>query len=507
MRATHFHLATVKETPADAEIASHQLMVRAGMIRKLTSGIYSWTPLGLRVLRKVETIVREEMDRAGCLEMLMPAVQPAELWRETGRWEEFGPQLLKIVDRAQRDFCFGPTHEEVVTDFARAELRSYKQLPICFYQIQTKFRDEIRPRFGIMRAREFLMKDAYSFHIDDESMEATYQQMHAAYSRIVERMGLPYRAVEADSGAIGGSVSHEFQVLADSGEDAIAFCPQSKYAANVEAAEGLPESQDRPSPQAELSTVNTPDQRSIDEVCRFLKISPQHCLKTLIVKNGEDELFALVLRGDHQLNEVKLGKLAQFADGFEMATEERIKAVCNCQPGFVGPVGLNLPIIADRSAAVMADFVCGHNENGKHFTRRQLGAGCQLRRGCRPARGSCRRPESGRQGATRNCSRHRGRSHLQVGRQILALHERDGPQRARQVHANENVLLRSRCVTHRCCRHRAKPRRPRHYLARRYRAFSVGDRADQRSQVKPRKRSIRRSTRAIPSCRYRRVAR
>ena len=367
MRATQFHLATVKETPADAVIASHQLMLRAGMIRKISSGIYSWTPLGLKVLRKVETIVREEMDRAGCLEMLMPAVQPAELWRETGRWEEFGPQLLKMVDRGNREFCLGPTHEEVITDLARAELRSYKQLPICFYQIQTKFRDEIRPRFGIMRAREFLMKDAYSFHIDDESMDATYWRMHRAYSRIVERIGLTYRAVEADSGAIGGNSSHEFQVLAESGEDAIAFCPDSDYAANVEAAEGVPETNSRPAPGAELNSVDTPDQRSIAAICELLGVSAAQCIKTLIVENGEGELFALALRGDHQLNQVKLSKLEQFVSGFELASEARVTAACGCPPGFVGPVGLDIPVIADRSAAVLSDFVCGRNQAGQHY--------------------------------------------------------------------------------------------------------------------------------------------
>jgi prolyl-tRNA synthetase len=368
MRASKYHIATVKETPADAEIASHQLMLRAGMIRRIGSGIYNWSPLGLKVLRKVENIVREEMDRAGCMEMLMPAIQPAELWQESGRWEEFGPLLLKITDRGQREYCFGPTHEEVITDFARAELRSYKQLPVCFYQIQTKFRDEIRPRFGVMRAREFLMKDAYSFHINEESLDETYRAMHRAYSNIVERIGLPYRAVEADSGAIGGSGSQEFQVLADSGEDAIAFCPDSDYAANVEAAEGIPEVSERPQPGVALASVDTPDQRSIEAVSEFLNIAPQQTIKTLIVENSDQELFALVLRGDHQLNEIKLAKLAQFAGGFQMASEERIKAVCHCAPGFVGPVGLGIPVIADRSAAVLADFVCGHNENGKHHT-------------------------------------------------------------------------------------------------------------------------------------------
>ena len=368
MRASQFHLATVKETPAEAEIVSHQLMLRAGMIRKLGSGIYTWSPLGWRVLRKVERIVREEMDRAGCLEMLMPAVQPSELWEETGRWGDFGPLLLKIADRGGREYCFGPTHEEVITDFARDEIRSYKQLPVCFYQIQTKFRDEIRPRFGVMRAREFMMKDAYSFHLDEASLDETYRVMHRAYSQAFERMGLKFRAVAADSGAIGGSASHEFQVLAESGEDAIAFCPDSDYAANIELAEAVPDVQQRPSPRAEMTTVDTPDQKTMEQIAGFLEVAPAGCLKTLIVENAAGEAFALVLRGDHSLNEVKLGKLPQFADGFQLAEEARVKALTGSAPGYVGPVGLAIPVIADRSAAVMADFVCGANSDGQHLT-------------------------------------------------------------------------------------------------------------------------------------------
>ncbi len=367
MRASQFHLATVKETPADAEVVSHQLMLRTGMIRKLTSGIYTWTPLGMRVLHKVTNIVREEMDRAGCLEMLMPAVQPAELWQETGRWDKYGPLLLKIRDRAERDFCFGPTHEEVITEFARAELKSYKQLPIAYYQIQTKFRDEIRPRFGVMRAREFIMKDAYSFHLDQESLTETYWVMHRAYSAVVERIGLKYRAVRADSGEIGGDLSHEFQVLADSGEDAIAFCPDSDYAANVEMAEALPVGPERAAPDADLEQVETPDQRTIDEVGAFLEVPAKRCLKTLVVETAAGELYALALRGDHTLNELKLARLPAFSGGFQMADEARIREAFGCGPGFVGPVGATVPVIADRSAERLSDFVCGRNRDGWHY--------------------------------------------------------------------------------------------------------------------------------------------
>ncbi len=368
MRTSKFHLATVKETPTDAEIVSHRLMVRSGMIRKLGAGIYTWTPLGLRVLRKVEQIVREEMNAAGALELFMPAVQPAELWEETGRWQDFGPLLLKITDRGEREFCFGPTHEEVITDFARNEIRSYKQLPICFYQIQSKFRDEIRPRFGVMRAREFLMKDAYSFHMDEDSLGETYDRMYQAYSEIIRRIGLQFRAVEADSGAIGGNTSHEFQVLANSGEDRILFCPDSEYAANVEQAEAVVGNDERAAPTQEQEKVSTPDAKSIAEVAQFLKVQPEQCLKTLIVADGEDKLHALVLRGDHQLNEIKVGKLDEFRGGWRMADDDEVKKALGCPTGFVGPVGIDLPIIADRSAAVMSDFVCGANELDMHLT-------------------------------------------------------------------------------------------------------------------------------------------
>ncbi len=369
MRTSQFPLQTVKETPSEAEIASHQLMLRAGMIRKLASGLYTWLPLGLRVLRKVETIVREEMNRAGALELFMPAVQPAELWQESKRWEKYGPELLRITDRHNREFCFGPTHEEIITDLARNELQSYKQLPVNYYQIQTKFRDEIRPRFGVMRAREFLMKDAYSFHADQESLQRTYDQMYTAYSRIFERCGLMFRAVQADTGSIGGNASHEFHVLAESGEDAIAFSTESDYAANLELAEALAPAGARPEPQTEMQTIDTPGQHSIEEVSGFLKVDPSQCLKTLIVQGSEEgSLVALVLRGDHELNPIKAEKLEAVAEPLTMADEEEIKAAIGCSVGSIGPVGISIPYIVDRSAAAVADFVCGANQDGKHLT-------------------------------------------------------------------------------------------------------------------------------------------
>jgi len=367
MRTSRFFLSTSKEAPAEAELASHKLMLRAGLIKRLGSGLYTWMPLGLRILRKVEAIVREEMNRAGAIELLMPAVIPAELWQESGRWDVFGPQMLKIKDRHQRDFLFGPTHEEVITDLARKELRSYKQLPVNFYQVQTKFRDEIRPRFGVMRAREFLMKDAYSFHLDEASLDETYQAMHAAYSRIFTRLGLKFRAVAADTGAIGGSGSHEFHVLADSGEDAIAFCPDSDYAANVEMAEGLAPTAARPAATEAMRDVDTPKQTTCEDVAALLGIPLQRTVK-LIAVMAADRLHVLLIRGDHSLNEVKTGKIEGLAD-FRFATDEEIRAVFNCPPGFLGPVGLDrsqVRVIADRTVAAMADFVCGANKPKFH---------------------------------------------------------------------------------------------------------------------------------------------
>ena len=367
MRTSNLLLATLKEVPTDAEIISHQLMLRAGMIRKLASGLYSWLPLGLRVLRKVENIVREEMERAGAQEVLMPAVQPAELWHESGRWEQYGPELLRLIDRHEREFCFGPTHEEVITDLIRREIRSYRQLPSNFYQIQTKFRDEIRPRFGVMRAREFLMKDAYSFHLDDASLNETYHTMHEAYCRIFNRIGLEFRPVRADSGAIGGNLSHEFHVLAESGEDAIAFSSDSDYAANVELAEAVTPDAKRPAPTETMGTVSTPEQRSIEEVSGFLKIPAAQCLKTLLVKAEDNGVVALVLRGDHELNEIKAEKLDAVASPLTFATEAEVKQVAGCEPGSLGPVDLSIPIYADHAALAVADFVCGANQDGHHL--------------------------------------------------------------------------------------------------------------------------------------------
>ncbi|MGZ8192266.1 MAG: proline--tRNA ligase, partial [Methylobacter sp.] len=367
MRTSQFPLNTIKETPADAEIASHQLMIRAGLIRKLAAGLYSWLPLGLRVLRKVEKITRKEMEKAGALEVLMPALQPAELWQETGRWEQYGPELARLKDRHDRDFCLGPTHEEIITDLARNEIKSYKQLPITYYQIQTKFRDEIRPRFGIMRSREFIMKDAYSFHLDQESLQETYDVMYQAYSNIFNHLGLKFRAVIADSGSIGGAVSHEFHVLADSGEDAIAFSTVSDYAANIQKAEAVMPEGSRHAATAELTLIDTPNQHSIEEISHFLNIAPAQCLKTLIVKGEEDSLVALVLRGDPELNKIKAEKIDGIASPLAFANDEEISRVCNCKPGSIGPLGLTIRIIADRSVALMSDFVCGANQDGKHY--------------------------------------------------------------------------------------------------------------------------------------------
>ncbi len=369
MYLSKFQLSTLKETPSDAEIISHQLMLRAGLISKLASGLYSWLPLGLRVMRKVEKIVREEMDNSGALELLMPAVQPSELWQESGRWEQYGPELLRLKDRHGREFCFGPTHEEIITDIARKHLASYKQLPVTYYQIQTKFRDEVRPRFGVMRAREFIMKDAYSFHTSQQSLQASYDVMFQTYSNIFSRLGLEFRAVMADSGAIGGNSSHEFHVLADSGEDAIAFSSESDYAANVEKAETLAPATPRPQATADMARVDTPNQHSIEEVSQFLGIPSKQCLKTLLVEGSEENtIIALVLRGDHELNEIKAAHLISVADPLCFASDEQIKQVAGCAAGSLGPVNLKIKVIADYAALHCADFVCGANEDGKHLT-------------------------------------------------------------------------------------------------------------------------------------------
>ena len=370
MKTSKFFLSTQKESPAEAEVVSHRLMLRAGIIRRVAAGIYTWLPLGLRVLAKVEAIVREEMNRAGAVELAMPVVQPGELWQESGRWQAYGPELPRFRDRHERDFVLQPTSEEAITELARAELKSYRRLPVHFYQIQTKFRDERRPRFGIMRAREFVMKDGYSFHADYESLQREYRNMHDTYTRIFTRLGLRFRAVAADPGAIGGTGSHEFHVLADSGEDAIAFSSQSDYAANVELAEAVAPAQRRPEATQSLAKVATPGVRTIEDLCRFLKVSPEKTIKTLVYR-GNDGLVALVLRGDHELNEVKASKLPALQSPLKQATEEEVRRVFGAGFGSLGPVlrepRQELTIVCDRAAAVLGDFICGANEDGQHF--------------------------------------------------------------------------------------------------------------------------------------------
>ena len=366
MRFSNFPLSTTKETPADAEVINHQLMLRAGLIKRIAAGIYTWMPLGLKVVRNVERVVREEMENAGAVELSMPVVQPAELWKESGRWEQYGPELCRLQDRHDRDFCLGPTHEEVITDLAKSEIRSYKRLPINYFQIQTKFRDEIRPRFGVMRSREFVMKDAYSFHIDQDSLEQTYWRMHEAYSTILTRLGLNFRPVEADTGSIGGSHSHEFHMLADSGEDSIAFSTESDFAANVELAEAL-------MPQAvaaEFETMtlfNTPDAKTIDALSKNHDIAPDTSLKTLFVEDAQGGLVALVLRGDQQLNEIKAEKISGISQPLRMAQESAVRTATGASFGSLGPVGLDVRIVVDRAASVLTNFVCGANEDGKHL--------------------------------------------------------------------------------------------------------------------------------------------
>lgn len=368
MRLSRYPIPTVKETPAEADVLSHRLMLRAGLIRRLAAGIYNWLPLGLRTLRKVEAIVREEMNRAGALELLLSAVQPAELWQESGRWSDYGPELLRFKDRHDRDFLIGPTHEEVITDIARRELKSYRQLPVNFYQIQLKFRDEIRPRFGVMRAREFIMKDAYSFHADERSLSEGYAAMRAAYARMFERMQLDFRIVKADTGAIGGSASEEFQVLADSGEDAIAVSDADDYAANIELAAALPPAGRRPAPGAPLERVATPGARTIAELCALLRLAPAQCLKTLLVAGSEGVPVALIVRGDHELNALKAQRLPGVLNPLRLASIAEVRGACGCEPGYIGPVGLErVPVYADHAALTVADFVCGANEKDMHW--------------------------------------------------------------------------------------------------------------------------------------------
>jgi prolyl-tRNA synthetase len=373
MRASQFFISTLKEAPADAEVTSQKLMLRAGMIKKVAAGIYTWMPMGLRALRKVEGIVREEMNRAGAIEVLMPAVQPAELWEESGRWAFYGPELLRFKDRHQRDFVIGPTHEEVITDLVRRELKSYRQLPKHFYQIQMKFRDEIRPRFGVMRGREFTMKDGYSFHASFDDLKREYQNMHATYSRIFTRLGLHFRAVAADTGAIGGTGSHEFHVIAETGEDDIAYCPNSDYAANVELAEAVAPTQLRPAPTAALTKVATPGARTIEEVAAFLKVPASATVKSVVVEGEDGRPVLLLLRGDHQLNEVKAGKLAGIKTPLTFASPEAILAAFGAEPGYLGPVGFSGRVVMDRTVAAMADFVTGANANDHHYTGTNIG--------------------------------------------------------------------------------------------------------------------------------------
>lgn len=369
MKVSQFPFSTLREIPADAEIISHQLMLKAGMIRRLASGLYVWAPLGLKVLRKVEAVVREEMNKAGAIELLMPTVQPSELWQESGRWKEYGPELLRLKDRKGAEFCLGPTHEEIITDYVRKELKSYKELPINFYQIQTKFRDEVRPRFGVMRSREFIMKDAYSFHLTQESLQQTYETMFAAYTKIFTRLGLDFRPVLADTGSIGGSASHEFHVLADSGEDAIAFSNESDYAANVELAEAIAPAGERPAPSQEMQTIDTPNMHTIDELSAFLKLDPKHSIKTLLVVGEEDDtVVTILMQGNDQLNELKAEKLSGIASPLTYASDEQLLATAGCQAGSIGPIGLKTKIYADRATMNMADFVCGANIDGKHIT-------------------------------------------------------------------------------------------------------------------------------------------
>ena len=373
MRASKFFISTLKEAPSEAEVISHQLMLRAGLIKRLTSGVYTWMPLGLRVLRKVENIIREELNRSGAIELSMPAVQPAELWIESGRWEQYGPELLRIKDRHQRDFCFGPTHEEVISDVVRREVKSYRQLPLNFYQIQTKFRDEIRPRFGVMRGREFVMKDAYSFHASYEDLQATYREMYDCYSRIFTRLGLKFRAVAADTGSIGGTGSHEFHVLADSGEDAIAYCPDSDYAANVELAEAVAPKETRPAPQHPLHKVRTPNVKTIADLCAFMKVPAQRTVKTVVVDGADGQPVLLMVRGDHELNLIKAGKISPLKQPVTFSTPLAIHNAFGAEPGSLGPVGFKGTVIADRAVAAMADFIIGANENDHHYTGANIG--------------------------------------------------------------------------------------------------------------------------------------
>ena len=464
MRTSQYLLSTLKETPSDAVVISHQLLLRAGMIRRLASGLYTWLPMGLRVLRKVEAIVREEMNAAGSLEVLMPLFQPAELWQESGRWEEYGPELLRVKDRHGREFCAGPTHEEVITDLARNELNSYKQLPLNLYQIQTKFRDEIRPRFGLMRGREFIMKDAYSFHQDQASLQLTYDRMHQAYCNIFTRLGLNFRPVQADTGSIGGTGSHEFHVLAESGEDDIAFSDSSDYAANIEKAEAIPRETTRGAATEALRLVDTPNAKTIAELVSQFDLAIEKTVKTLIVHAAEEgKLIALVIRGDHDLNEIKAANHELVASPLVFAGEAELRDAIGAGAGSLGPLNMPLPCIVDRSVALMSDFAVGANIDDKHY----LGVNWErLAAAGRGGPAQCRRwrSEPGRSGHIGDQARHRSRAYLPARHQVQPSAELPSTGRKWQASGPDHGLLRHRRFSRGSGRHRAELRRARHPL-------------------------------------------
>ena len=507
MKASQFFIATLKEAPSDAEIVSHRLMLRAGMIKRLGAGIYSYMPMGLRVIRKVEAIIRDEMNRAGGIELLMPVVQPAELWQESGRFQKYGPELMRVKDRHDRDFVIQPTSEEVITDIARQELRSYKQLPKNFYHIQTKFRDERRPRFGVMRGREFTMKDAYSFDRDLESGRRSYQAMSDAYCAIFDRMGLTYRAVAADTGAIGGDVSQEFQVIADTGEDAIVYCPTSDYAANIELAEALPLTDRRAAAAEPMAKVPTPGKSTCEDVAALLGLTLQRTVKSLVLATDERNeagdivgttVWLLLVRGDHSLNEVKAGKLPGFKAGWRFATQGEIVDHFGTPPGYLGPIGTVKPVkvIADRTVAAMSDFVCGANVADFHLTGVNWGPRpARARpRGRHPQRVG-RRPLARRQGHAGDPARHRGRPRVPARHPLQRRDERELPGRVGQAAADDHGLLRHRRHTHPRCGHRAEPRRPRHRVAGAAGAVLGRDLPD---RLRPQRRRARQGRR--PAC-------
>ncbi len=513
MRTSQFFFTTLKEAPSDAEVISQKMMLRAGYIKRTAAGIYTWMPLGLRVLRKVEKIVREEMNHAGALELLMPAVQPAELWQESKRWEQYGPELLRFKDRHQRDFVIGPTHEEIITDVVRRDVKSYRQLPLHLYQIQTKFRDEIRPRFGVMRGREFLMKDGYSFHTSFEDLKREYANMFDTYSRIFSRLGLRFRAVAADTGSIGGTGSHEFHVLADSGEDAIAFCPDSDYAANVELAEAVVPATPRAAASGAIESVATPGKMACADVAEYLAVNLTHIVKSIAVvseKSEASKTFALLLlRGDHEMNEVKAGKIAAIAP-FRFASDSEVQEFLGCVPGYIGPVAVNrekVAIFADRAVAAMSDFVCGANQAGFHLTGVNFGRDLPEPDVVDLRNVVSRRPLAGWPGDTGDLSRHRGRPHLPVAPEIRRSTRLQLPRRKWQEPDHGDGLLRHRRHAHRRCRHRAGQRRAGHHPAPSHCPLRGLHRADGLSQERGRQGSGR-PTLCRPSAgRHRRRAR